>query len=200
MPTHDLRQSFRFSATWVVVLWVITLGDYLLGLDLYRFGIYPRRMDALPGILLAPLVHASFGHLFSNTLPLLVLGTALVYGYPRASRIALPVIYIGSGICVWLLGRPSFHVGASGLALGIMVFVFLMGAVRWDRRAIALSCLVFFLYGGMIWGVFPGTPGMSFEYHLSGAALGIVCVWWLRNLDPPPPPKRYDWEDEDDPV
>ncbi len=79
----------------------------------------------------------------------------------------------------------------------MMVFVFLMGIVRWDPRAISLSCLVFFIYGGMIWGVVPEDITVSFEYHLSGAIMGVMGVWLLRELDPKPEPKHYDWEDED---
>ena len=194
----NLRRSFSLVAVFVVLLWAITVADIVFGLGLYRYGIYPRRVESLWGILFAPLVHGSIKHLFSNTLPLLVLGTALLYGYPRASRMVIPAIVVGAGLGVWLLGRGSYHIGASGITFGLLSFVFFMGVVRWDPRAIALSCLVFFLYGGMIWGIFPLQAGVSFEYHLAGAATGAACVWFCRHTDPPPAPKHYDWEDEDD--
>lgn len=161
-------------------------------------SIYPGRPEALPGILLAPLLHGSVGHLFANTAPLLVLGTALLYGYPRATPIALPGIWLLSGLGVWLFARSSWHLGASGLTFGLMFFIFTMGVLRWDRRAIALALIVFLLYGGMIWGVFPSKPGISWEYHLFGALSGILFAILLRKLDPPPPRKRYSWEDEEE--
>ena len=101
---------------------------------------------------------------------------------------------------MWLFGRESYHIGASGLTFGMMFFVFAIGVVRWDRRAIALSLIVFFLYGGMVWGVFPGDPEISYESHLFGALLGVALAVLLRKLDPERAPKRYSWEDEaDDP-
>lgn len=117
-------------------------------------------------------------------------------GYPRSSKFVFPIIYFGTGLMVWLFGRESFHIGASGLSFGFLTFVFVIGALRWDKQAIALSCLVFFLYGGMIWGIFPSQPGISFESHFFGAILGVFCAIIFRNFDPKPPQKRYDWEDE----
>jgi membrane associated rhomboid family serine protease len=199
-PQRDflrLRRAFALSVLFAVLLWSIKLSELALGLNLSLLGIYPGRPETLGGILLAPLVHGSVAHLLANTAPILVLSTALVYGYPRAARIALPAIYIGAGLGVWLFARPAFHLGASGLVFGMMFFVFTIGALRWDPRAIALSLIVFFLYGGMIWGIFPSAPGISFESHFFGAMVGVAMAVLLRKKDPPPPTKRYDWEDED---
>jgi len=99
-------------------------------------------------------------------------------------------------ILVWIFGRESFHVGASGINFGLLTFVFVIGALRWDKSAIALSCLVFFMYGSMIWGIFPTEPDVSFESHFFGAAIGVLCAICFRNVDPKPPEKHYDWEDE----
>jgi membrane associated rhomboid family serine protease len=169
----------------------------MAGVDLTTFGVYPRSLSGLLGIPVAPFIHGSVAHLFSNSLPLILLGTALLYGYPKSARIVLPVLFLGTGLGVWLFGRESYHIGASGLTFGIMFFVFVVGALRWDRRAIALSCAVFFLYGGMVWGVFPGDPQVSYEAHASGALLGVVLAVLLRKLDPPARAKRYSWEDEE---
>jgi membrane associated rhomboid family serine protease len=110
----------------------------------------------------------------------------------------LPVVYLGSGLAVWLFGRPAFHIGASGLVFGLLFFVLTIGMLRWERRAIMISLVAFLLYGGMIWGVLPTTPGVSFESHLAGALIGAFLAFRLRDLDPPPPEKRYSWEDEED--
>jgi membrane associated rhomboid family serine protease len=124
-----------------------------------------------------------------------------LYGYPKSSRFVIPAVYFGTGLGVWLFARHAFHVGASGLTFGFMFFVFTAGALRWDRRAIALSMVVFFLYGGMIWGIFPKNPGISFESHLFGAIIGVSLAILLRNHDPYSPEKKYSWEvdEETDP-
>jgi membrane associated rhomboid family serine protease len=191
-----LRLAFLIAAFFTAVLWTIKLSELALGMDLSRYSIYPGDPATLTGTLFAPLLHESLRHLFANTAPILVLGTALLYGYPKSARIALPVIYLGSGLAVWLFARPSWHLGASGLAFGLMFFIFTMGVVRWERRAIALSLAVFLLYGGMIWGLFPTDPHISFEYHLAGATLGLVLAVLLGRLDPPAPEKTYCWEQE----
>ena len=128
----------------------------------------------------------------------MILGTALVYGYPKSAIVAFWIIYLGSGLCVWLFARHAYHIGASGLTLGMLTFVFTIGALRWDKRAIALSLLVFFLYGSMLVGILPSDPEISYETHLCGATLGVVLALALKNRDPAPPQKRYSWEDEDE--
>ena len=180
----------------VLLIWAIQINNSVFGLGLIHLGVYPREISGLRGILFAPLIHGSFSHVFSNTLPLLILGTAMLLGYPRSSKFVFPIIYFGVGIMVWLFGRPSFHIGVSGINFGLLTFVFVIGILRWDKRAIALSCLVFFLYGGMIWGVFPIERSVSFESHLSGAAIGILCAILFRNFDSRPPERHYDWEEE----
>ena len=192
-----LKQSFIIAAGFTALLWVIKLIEVISGARLVQYGVYPGRLQGLPGVLFAPLIHSSISHLFANTAPLLILGTALLYGYPRSARIVIPVVYLLTGLCVWLFARQVWHIGASGLTFGFMFFFFTIGALRWDRRAIALSMIVFLLYGGMIWGVFPGRPGISFESHLSGAVIGLVLAVLLRDTDPRPPEKKYSWEDED---
>jgi len=193
-----LRRSFAASLGFTAALWLIELVELGLHLDFIRYGVYPRTLHGLSGILLAPLIHGSLAHVFSNTLPIIILGTALLYGYPRAARLVLPVLYFGTGIGVWLFGRSAWHIGASGLIFGMMFFIATIGVLRWDTRSIALAMVVFLLYGGMVWGVLPGDPSVSFESHLAGALLGVVLAVWLKNRDPAPPPKRYSWEDEEE--
>ena len=194
---RHLHRSFVLAASFAALLWLIKIGDITFDLNLVQYGIFPRRLSGLQGVVWAPLVHGSLSHLFSNTAPLIILGTALLFGYPKSAKIVIPVIYSGTGLAVWLLARSSYHIGASGLVFGMMFFVFTIGVLRWDRRAITLSLLVFFLYGGIIWGILPGAPGISFESHLFGAVIGIVLAFVLKTYDPPPPERRYSWEDEE---
>ena len=185
----------------IYALWLIRIADDMFALELYRWGVFPREPSGLTGLLLGPLIHGSTLHLFANTLPLFVLGTAIVSVYPRSACIAIPVILLGSGLGVWLFGRASYHIGASGLAHGLMFFLFALGVLRRDRPAMALSMLVFFLYGGMVWGIFPQEPAVLFALHFFDAATGLALAFLLRHHDPAPPEKKYDWEgEEDDPV
>jgi len=202
-PTQggDFRrlQGILFGfALLVALLGIIHLLVTTFAWDVAALGIRPRLGEGLVGIVTAPLVHGSWGHLLGNGPALLVLGTALVYGTPYAARIALPAIWLVSGAAVWLFARDAVHIGASGLTYGMMFFVFVIGTLRRDRQSIALALLVFFLYGSMIWGVLPLAAGVSFEYHLAGAVTGIVCAFLLRRRDPLPAPRRYAWEDDDE--
>lgn len=193
-----LKQSFAIVALFTLTLWLIKIVESLTGAEFYTLGIFPGQLSGLMGIFLAPLIHSSYSHLFANTLPLLILGTALLYGYPKSAKVVIPAIYIGTGLSVWLFARESYHIGVSGLTFGFMFFVFTIGITRWDRRATSLSMLVFFLYGGMIWGIFPSEPNISFESHFFGAVIGIVLAIAFRNYDPYSPEKKYSWEDEEE--
>ncbi len=193
-----LRKAFTITVCFALLLWLIKLMEISLALDLTRYGVYPGRLSGFFGMLWAPLIHGSLSHLFANTAPIIILGTALLYGYPKSARIVLPVVYFGSGLGVWLFARESYHIGASGLSFGMLFFVFTIGTLRWDKRAIALSMALFFLYGSMVWGIFPGDPRISFESHLCGAAIGVALAFILRNHDPAPPKKQYSWEGDEE--
>lgn len=198
MRTGNFKLSLKLALLFTVLIWVIWLAGDLFGLDLWRFAIYPGQLDTLAGILTAPLIHGSLSHVVSNSLPILVMLTILLYVYPKSAPVVLIVLYIGSGLVVWLIARPAWHFGASGLTHGLMFFLFTIGVLRRDALASVFAMIVFFLYGGMVWGIFPRDPDISFEYHLAGAALGVLLAFLLRNYDSKPPVKHYDWEDEDD--
>lgn len=191
-----LKKAFFIVLCFVAILWIIEIIKYSANIEIFTLGVYPQKLIGLIGVVTAPLVHASFEHLISNTPALLILGTALIYGYPRSCWIVLAVVWFVAELGVWFTARPVYHLGASGLSYGVMAFVFVIGVLRRDRLAIALSLLVFFLYGTMIWGIFPHQPGVSFETHLWGAGLGVVCAILFRNRDPSPPMKQYSWENE----
>ena len=193
-----LRRSFRLALSFVALLWTIKMAGVIFHLDLVQYGVYPLQSGALTGIITGPLVHGSWSHLFTNTLPVVILGTALFYGYPRSAKPALTVIWLGSGLGVWLFAREAYHIGASGLTFGIMFFLLVIGILRWDKRAIALSMIIFFLYGSMIWGIFPSEPGVSYESHFFGAVIGTLLAFVLKKHDPMPEEKKYSWDYETD--
>lgn len=192
-----LARSAMISVTVITVMCLIELLDRGLQLELYRHGIYPRSLPELTGILTAPLIHGSWIHLLSNSFTLLVLLTTLLYAYPRSAVPALALIYIGSGIGVWLFARESYHYGASGLNHGMMFYIFTSGILRRDRLSIALAMIVFFLYGTMIWSIFPQKPDISYESHFFGAATGLLGAFLFSRRDPLPAKKHYDWEEEE---
>src|SRR6202049_404078 len=193
----NFRLAVKIALGFVALIWVIELLNRGLDLGAEDFGVRPRQLAGLPGILFAPLVHGGFAHLIANSLPLLVVGTAMLYLYPSAALRVLPAVYLGTGVAVWLFARGSAHVGASGLIYGLVSYIFVAGLIRRDRRAVAASLLVCFMYGALVWGVLPIEPGVSWETHLAAALIGIVLAIALRHLDIPPR-VRYTWEDEED--
>jgi membrane associated rhomboid family serine protease len=190
------RLAARLALGFVALLWLIHLMNWAADLDPSPFGIRPRQLAGALGILTAPLVHGDFAHLVANSAPLAVVGTAMLFLYPNASLRVLPAIYLGPGIAVWLFGRDSAHLGASGLVYGLVAYVFVAGLLRRDRRAIAASLVVAFMYGSLAWGVLPTREPVSWETHLAAALIGVASAFALRRLDVPPR-KRYAWEDED---
>jgi membrane associated rhomboid family serine protease len=193
----NFRVAVRLTLGFVALLWVIELVNWALDVGPEDFGVRPRQLAGLVGILFAPLVHGDFAHLFANSLPLLVLGTAMLYLYPQAAPRVLPAVYFGPGIAVWLFARGSSHLGASGLVYGLVSYIFVAGLIRRDRRAIAASMLVSFMYGALVWGVLPIKRGVSWETHLAAALIGVALALALRRLDVVPR-RRYSWEDEAD--
>lgn len=191
----NFRLAFKISLGMVALIALVYLADRAFGMELARFGVRPRQLAGLPGVLLAPLLHGNLSHLASNALPLLVLGTVMLHLYPHSAVAVTPAVWLGPGLAVWAFADGGVHIGASGLVYGLVSYVFIAGAIRRDTRAIAASLLVSFLYGSLAWSVLPIRPGVSWETHLSAALVGVILAIVLRHRDVPPR-KRYDWEDE----
>jgi membrane associated rhomboid family serine protease len=193
------RNKFIISVivpvSFILILWIIKLAEVITGISLANFGLYPHKISGLVGIIAAPLLHASFSHLISNSIPILLLSGGIIYFYPQSAFKVFALNYLVPGIFVWFFGRPAYHIGASGLIYGFVSFLFFSGIIRRDNRSIALALITTFLYGGIIWGVLPIDAEISWEYHLFGALTGIYCAILFRKLDPA---KKYDWEDEDE--
>jgi len=168
----------------VLLLWCVHLLADAFAVDLARFGLLPRQVAGLPGILLAPFIHGDLGHLFNNSVPLLVLGWCLVYFYPRAAGRVTLGVWLLTGLWVWISARGDRHIGASGVVYGLAAFLFASGVLRRQRALMAIALLVAFLYGGLIWGVFPIVPRMSWESHLWGALSGVAMAIVYRRVPP----------------
>ena len=193
---RNFRLALKISLVAIGVLWTIFIFDTAFGLHLVRFGLRPGSTPGLMGIITAPLLHANVQHILSNTFPLFLSLTAILYLYPRASVRVIPLIWLGSGALTWFIGRPTVHIGASGMIYGLLAFVFVSGIMRRDMRSVSVSLLIAFLYGSMVWGVLPIRPHMSWEMHLSGAVLGVLLAFVFRKWDRTPL-VRYAWEDDD---
>lgn len=185
----------------VLVILLVLLVDEVLDLGLARFGILPRDPIGLRGILFAPLLHGDLDHAIGNSTALLMLGWALMYFYPRSAGRVFLFTWLVSGAWVWISARDSHHIGASGVVYGLAAFLFMSGVLRRQRTLMALSLLVVFLYGSMVWGVFPIVPRISWEGHLWGSVGGTLLAWYYRKLpaaiqDPVP---VLDEDDEDEP-
>ncbi len=154
-------------------------------MDLGYWGIYPRESIGMRGIIFAPLLHGDWGHLASNSLPFLVLGTMIIYFYPRVALRAYVIIYFLSGILVWLFARSGvFHIGLSYVVYGLVAFVFWTGVFRRSIRSIVLALLVTTFYSGMISGILPTTEvlqkNISWESHLIGGFVGIFVAYFFK--------------------
>jgi membrane associated rhomboid family serine protease len=191
----NFRVAVKLALAFVALLFLVHVVVSGPEIDTALLGVRPHEWAGLLGIVTAPLVHADWAHLFGNSLPLVVLGIAMLHLYPRSSRIVLPAVYFGPGVAVWLFARGGSHIGASGIVYGMFAYVLCAGLMRRDRRAIATSLLVCFLYGAMVWGVLPLEMHTSWETHLAAAAIGAVLAFGLRDRDVPMR-KRYSWEDE----
>ncbi len=198
MDNHDkdVLTGILFPALFVCVLWALLIFDSYFEMGFVRYGLFPRRLSGLPGILLSPLIHGNYSHLLSNTIPLLILGWIMFYMYKSIAFSIFFWIYIMTGLWVWLGGRQAYHIGASGLVYGFVCFLFFSGIFRSDKRLLALSLLVTFIYGGLIWGVFPISRATSWESHFLGSVAGIITAFHFRNEGPQR--IKYDWEEEPD--
>ncbi|MEO0896875.1 MAG: rhomboid family intramembrane serine protease [Bacteroidota bacterium] len=169
---------------WLAFMWVLHISTTLFGMhdQLVRFaGLHTQRVDGLIGIFTAPFVHGDWSHLLSNSLPFLILGTAIFYFYPKIGARVFLFSWFVPQIFVWTIVAPSYHIGASGMVYAFAFFLFFSGVFRKEVRAIVLSLLVAFSYGSLVWGVLPIQEGVSWQGHLFGALVGIVLAWIFRN-------------------
>lgn len=188
--------SLFYPALFVALLWLILLYEYVSGNSLSEYGIYPRTLHGLIGIVAAPLLHANADHLLSNTVPLLILGSIMFYFYRTIAFQVFFWVYLMTGVWVWAAARSNYHIGASGLVYGFIAFLFFSGIFRRDNRLMALSLFVVFLYGSSVWGIFPLVSSISFESHLLGALAGLISAYNFRKEGPPV--RVYDLGDEEE--
>ncbi|MCF7835084.1 rhomboid family intramembrane serine protease [Candidatus Gracilibacteria bacterium] len=181
----NIKGSLSFSIYCLAVLWLVMIINQILGLSLNQYGIVPRHISVVNfmGILFAPFIHANFQHLISNSIPLLVLLTALMFYYPKLAKKTIVLSILFGGILLWLFGREASHIGASGLIFSLIGFLIFNVFFRRDWKSLLVSLIVFFFYGGTILGIFPGSPHISWEGHLFGFLVGITLAFVFRKQD-----------------
>jgi len=198
----QILYALFFPAIFVLVLWLAWIVEKGFGMNWAQFGIIPRTWEGLRGILFSPFIHQNANHLYSNSIPLLVLSWCLFYFYKDLGYLVFPFLWVLSGILTWLIGRDSYHIGASGLIYALSLFLFFSGILRKYVPLMAVSLVVVFLYGSTVWSMFPVTeivdPAISWEAHLSGAISGIICAVVFRHQGPKAPDPVEEEEDENE--
>lgn len=197
-----LRSALITGIIPVAIMWAIKGLEMISGFSLSWLGIMPLQAKGLPGILFAPLLHADLAHLTANSTPMFFLGAALFYFYRKNAWSILGLAWIVTGAWVWLMARGnSYHIGASGVVYALAAFHFTGGVLRKEPRLMAFSLLVIFLYGSMVWGIFPEffpKKNISWESHLMGGIAGVVLAFYFRQNGPQPRKYSWDYEDEDE--
>ena len=192
--------SLVIPAILVTLMWAVKIVEISLNVELGRYGLVPHTAQGLLGILTLPFLHGGWEHLMANSVPVIVLGTALYYFYPTLANRVMIVSYLGSGLLTWCLGDPSTtHVGASALIYSLNLFLIISGFIRGNRQLTVIALIMVFLYGSFIWGMIPSLArpqNISWEGHLSGAIIGVVLAFLLRKEGPQK--EVHHWEEDDD--
>lgn len=178
-----MKNSLIIAFMIVASFWTVFIVDSILGIDINHFGIIPRRAEGIKGILFAPFLHGSFAHLVSNSVPMLVLATVLFWFYRKIAVRVLLLSAVMGGLLVWIFGRTAFHIGASGLIFALLSFLIASGIFRKKLKALLIAVIIFFLYGGVIWGILPSQPGVSWESHLFGFISGIALAYIFKDAE-----------------
>jgi len=176
---RELKTQGTILGGFVATIWVLEVVDIFLGGALNRYGILPRDLIGLRGILFAPFLHGNFAHLIANTIPFLTLGWFVMLRETSDFFVVTGITMLVSGLGVWLFGSAGLHIGASGVVFGYLGFLLARGYFERNIPSILLSVIVGFLYGGAIWGVLPTQPGVSWEGHLFGFIGGVIAARFL---------------------
>ena len=195
---QKLVNSLLFPFLFVSIIWMVKVLEIEEGFSFVKLGIYPRKFSGLIGIITSPFIHGDFQHLINNSLPLFILTTAVFYFYEELAYRVFFLIYLMVGLWVWFGARPAYHIGASGLIYGLGAFLFVSGIIRRYPKLLAISLLVAFLYGSMVWGILPIQEEISWESHLLGAFAGIILSFYFRKIGPQRPVPEFILEEEAD--
>ncbi len=190
-----VRHALFISSAFVIILWLVKIFEFEFNFEIYNWGILPHTAIGLRGLIFAPLIHADFDHLIANSFPLFILTFTLFFFYRNSAYLIFFLIYIFSGLFVWIVGREVIHIGASGVIYGLAGFLFLSGIISYNIRLLTISMIVALFYGGLFWGIFPYKPHISWESHLWGGLSGLGLALLFRKSAPSN--SQFDSEEED---
>tara|TARA_B110000037_G_scaffold59264_1_gene72475 strand:- start:42382 stop:43185 length:804 start_codon:yes stop_codon:yes gene_type:complete len=192
------RISFAIAFTVLLLMWLVFVFDYYLEMGLNRYGVRPGETEGLIGIITSPFLHSSqdFGHILNNSMPAFLLTWLLFYHYRTIATKSFLMIYVLAGLGTWFLGKEGNHIGMSGVIYGLTSFLVLSGFFRKNMKVAGISLFVIFIYGSMIWGIFPMKIGVSWEGHLSGLFAGITAAILFKKAGPQPAKLRYEIEED----
>jgi len=194
-----LLQSFMMPLSVVLLLWAVKLFELALNTSFGQYGLYPKSLNGLTGIITSPFLHADLSHLLANTTSLFVLLFFLYLFYRVIATRVLILIWLITGFWVWVFARESYHIGASGVVYGLAAFLFVSGIIRRNPALSVVSLVIVFLYGSMVWGVFPEffpKRNISWESHFMGMLSGLILAFFYRNYGPQR--RVYSWELEEE--
>ena len=192
MSKHSKYSIFILPALFILVLFIIEWIEYTYGMRFAKYGVLPRTLEGLKGVFLSPFIHSDWKHLTNNALPLFVLTATLCFFYKGIAKEVFLWSWLMSGLWLWAIGRPSFHIGASGLLYALASFLFFSGFIRKHTKLMSISMFVVFLYGGMVWGILPMKKHISWEGHLAGALAGLILAFWFKDNGPPKQVYQYE--------
>ena len=183
---------FVLPALFILLLFAVEWIEVTYGTRFVKYGVLPRTFEGLKGVFLSPFIHGDWKHLTNNALPLFVLTATLGFFYKGIAKEVFLWSWLMSGLWLWAIGRPNFHIGASGLLYALASFLFFSGFIRKHTKLMAISMFVVFLYGGMVWGIFPMKKHISWEGHLAGALAGLILAYWFKESGPPKQVYQYE--------
>ena len=174
------KQVWLIPLLLLLSIWTVYIIELKFGFNFNKYGIYPQSLKGLKGILFSPFIHGDTNHLANNSVPLVVLSACLLFFYKEVAWKVLGIGTLFTGLMTWTIARENYHIGASGVIYLLFSFIFFSGLIRKNYRLVAISLGVVFLYGSMIWYVFPVKDGISWEGHLSGFVVGLIFAIMYR--------------------
>jgi membrane associated rhomboid family serine protease len=195
-----LRNAIPPALFVMIIMWLVYWSDYLFVYDFHKLGVMPKTSDGLKGIFFMPWIHShgDIRHLLNNSIPTFLLLTLLFYSYREIALRVFLFSWFVTGILLWVFANNNgaYHIGMSGVIYSLAAFLFTSGVLRKYLPLQALSLFIVFIYGSMIWGIFPTEQHVSWEGHLSGMLVGIFLAFYYRKLGPQRPKYQYEIEKE----
>ena len=191
-----IKDGLFLALSFILILWIVKLIEINFDISFVKYSMYPRKLSGLKGIVTTPLIHENLMHLFNNSVPLFVSIIGIMYFFRKHAFQIFALIYLVTHFIIWLTAPQSFIIGASGLVYAYLSFLFFVSAFSNNKNMLALSLILIFAYGTMIWGIIPVNTNISWESHLIGAITGFVFAIIYKNKGPKE--EKFDWEDEEE--